>query len=199
MRTKKPPKNETLLEQRCREFGIRPPETHPLSTDIIVWRLPPVTGHRVQGTNIVLSVPEEAESPNIRGLLLAAGYKALDDLEKEGIRVGHIVVFKRFAGWEHEENLKPGERTPEYKRAGQIIHIHMGDILTSDDLYHDVKEGRTKFVKDTKTGTRYVEQKPTQLELKEFKEANRRKKIAALAASTHSPHEAATANRLLGK
>ncbi len=197
-------KPKTLLEERCEEYGIQVPKTFPLSDDVLVWRFPPVYEKTIKKATKkaaakTLIIPQDAASPSIRGILLAAGHRALDDLDREGIRLGHTVVFKRFAGWEHEQQMHPDQKTPEHKRHNQILHIRVSDILTSDDLFDDVEAGRTRFVKDATTGQRVLEQKQTVHELAEYKAAERRRKLMLKANDEGSPEEAKVAQRLLAQ
>lgn len=192
--TKQKKKLETILDRKRREFGIPEFDSYPGGDTVIIWRLPPF---EMSAGGIV--IPQEAQNPNTRGVVLAVGADAMAAFDRKGYRVGHTVLFKKYAGWEHEDRLPMSERTPEHKRACQILHINVSDILASDDLGEDVKAGRTRFIKDSATGEYVIEQKRLPYELAEDKANARREKLRRLAGQSASPNEAANARRLLAK
>ena len=193
--TKKLAKNEAALsplERKRRDYGIPEYDSYPGGDNVVLWRMPPF---ELSAGGIV--IPEEARTPSVRGVVIAVGPKALAEFDRLGYRIGHTVVFKRFAGWEHEERLPAAERTPEHKRICTILHVHVSDILSSDDLMADVKAGNTRFIKDSTTGEYVIEQKKLPHELAEDKANTRREKLRRLAGQTASPKEAEVAKRLL--
>lgn len=168
-------KKETLLERRCRENGISPPEYQPTDDTVVVYRFPPL---ELSPGGIV--IPEDARSPNVKGLLLAAGPRAMDHLFSNGYELGHIVIWKRFAGWE------TGDRTPEHQRGNRVLFLVAKDLLGSDDLGEQMRNGTARYIRGA-DGRHVLERKLL---------GSRKEKLLALAASTHSPAEAATARKL---
>lgn len=165
-----------LLKKRCKEVGIEPPTGQPIDNDVIVWRLPPLT---ISRGGIV--IPEDSQSPHVKGLLMAMGPRARDVLYSNGVQEGHVVSFARFAGSESRDKTATKELDAEF------LVLKDRDILTSDDLRVELAEGRAKYIQDEKTGRWCLQRKLLN---------GRKQKLLALAASTSSPAEAETARRI---
>ena len=164
------------LRLRCKEVGIEPPTYQPFDNNCVVWRLPPL---KVSSGGIV--VPEDAQSPHSKGILLAVGPRARDVLYSNGIEEGDVVIFARFAGWETPD------RTPTKQLDTEYLILKDRDIIGSDDLRVDLATGKAKYVLDEKTGRWCLQRKLL---------SGRKQKLLALAASTSSPAEAETARRI---
>lgn len=164
------------LKLRCQEVGIEPPTYAPMDNNVVVWRLPPL---KMSTGGIVL--PDDAQSPHSKGILLAMGPRARDVLYSNGIEEGDVVIFARFAGWETPD------RTPTKQLDTEYLILKDRDIIGSDDLRVDLAMGRAKYVLDDKTGRWCLQRKLL---------SGRKQKLLALAASTSSPAEAETARRL---
>lgn len=164
------------LRLRCKEVGIEPPTYQPMDNNCVVWRLPPL---KVTSGGIV--VPEDAQSPHSKGILLAIGPRARDVLYSNGIEEGDVVIFARFAGWETPD------RTPTKALDTEYLILKDRDIIGSDDLRVELSQGKAKYVLDTGTGRWCLQRKLL---------SGRKQKLLALAASTTSPAEAETARRL---
>lgn len=169
MSKKKP---ETLLSKRCKEWGIEEPTFAPFDNNCVVWRLPPL-----KETKGGIIIPEDQRNPHAKGLLLAIGPRAMDVLHSNGIEVGHVVIFARFAGWETTDQTK------EYAKGQQILMLKDRDIIGSDDLKKELDSGRAKYIQG-EDGRHRLERKLL---------SGRKEKLLALAASTHSPAERETA------
>ncbi len=199
---RKPPprkRGETTLEYRMRTFGVPPVHSAPIGNNCVVWRLPPLT--KSKGG---LIIPEAEASPNYRALLIAMGPGAMKQLIPNGIEVGHIVVIRRFSGWERED-LQPGAKAPS-AAANQpmIMSIDAKDIIESDDLKRDLEAGKKRFVLNPKTGDYVLEKKASKKEIeaieKRQKQLERKEKLERLAANPGaSPAEAQAARRLAAK
>lgn len=168
-----------LLVQRAKEFGFEIPTFQPWDANCIVWRLPPISTSAGG-----LLIPEDHRSPHVKGVLIAAGPKAMDALESNGITLGHIVIFARFAGWETNDS------TPEALRGNRILMIKDRDILGSDDLRVALENGAARYIRGDDGRHR--------LEVKLLN--GRKEKLLALAASpAATPAERDTAARLAQK
>lgn len=165
------------LEVRCKEVGVDPPTFAPMDNNCIVWRLPDL---KMSRGGIV--IPEGHRDAQIKGILMAVGPRARDVLFSNGIQLGDVVVWARFAGWELKDRTTSAELVNEY------IVLKDRDILGSDDLAADLATG-AKYILDEKTG-RHL------LQPKQLVGEKRKQKLLALAASTTSPHEAETARRI---
>lgn len=126
----------SLLVERAKEYGFQIPTFQPRGTNVVVWRLPPIETSP-GGIHIIA----DEQSPHVKGVLVAAGPGALDSFESEGITLGQIVIFKRFSGWE------VNDQTPEALRACRILMISASDVIGSDDLRDALESGKAKYVK----------------------------------------------------
>jgi len=126
-----------LLVERAKVWGYDIPTFQPRGSNVIVWRLPPI-----ETTPGGIHIIADEQSPHVKGVLVAAGPAALDSFESEGITLGQIVIFKRWAGWETQD------QTPEALRACRILMISASDVIGSDDLREDLESGRVKYIKD---------------------------------------------------
>lgn len=125
-----------LLAERAKEWGFETVTFQPRGTNVVVWRLPPI-----ETTPGGIHIVADEQSPHVKGVLLAAGPAALDSFESEGITLGHIVIFKRYAGWEVQDS------TPESLRACRILMISASDVIGSDDLREALESGKAKYIK----------------------------------------------------
>jgi co-chaperonin GroES (HSP10) len=164
------------LRLRCQECGIEPPTYQPMDNNCVVWRLPPL---ELSKGGIVM--PQNSQSPHIKGILVAVGPRARDVLYSNGIEEGDVVIFARFAGWEAQDRTNDKALDTEY------LIIKDRDIIGSDDLRVALASGKAKYALDEKTGRWCLTRKLLN---------GRKEKLLALAASTNSPAEAETARRL---
>ena len=164
------------LRLRCKEVGIEPPTGQPIDNNVVVWRLPPL---KMSAGGIV--IPEEAQNPHIKGILVAMGPRARDVLYSNGIEEGDVVTWARFSGSEHKD------KTANKNLATEYITLKDRDILWSDDLRVALATGKAKYVIDDKTGRWSLQRKLLN---------GKKEKLLARAASTDNPHEAETARRI---
>lgn len=182
-KTQKRRKGESLLNWRIRDWGIPPCTSQPIDDQVIVWRLPPL-----ELTPGGIIIPGDERSPNVKGIILAMGPRAMDTLCSNGIELGHIVVFARFAGWETHDS------TPEYARHNQVLILKAKDINTSDDLKAAMDAGKMKYVRGDDGRYRLAIVKKAKALPSE-----RKKKLLALANGTTNENEAAVARKLARK
>ena len=164
------------LRVRCEELGIEPPTYQPFDNNCIIWRLPPIKMSKGG-----IAIPEEHQSPHVKGILVAMGPRARDVLYSNGIEEGDIVVFARFAGWETHD------RTDRAAKGIEWLMIKDRDIIGSDDLRVSLASGKAKYVLDEEKGRWCLQRKLL---------SGKKEKLLALAASTTSPAEAETARRI---
>lgn len=180
-------RGETLLDHRMRKWGIPAWTGQPIDNQVLVWRLPPLT---LSAGGLV--IPADERSPNVKGVILAAGPRAWDTLHSNGIELGHVVLFSRFAGWETHDN------TPEFMRANQVLVLKDKDIMWSDDLKTEMDAGRMKYVQ--REDGKFCLAKVTHPTRKALPASSaKKKKLLALAARTSSPHEAETAQKIAAR
>ena len=165
------------LRLRCEEVGIVPPLGQALDNNCICWRLPDI---EVSPGGLV--IPSEHRSPHHKGILVAVGPRARDVLFSNGVEVGDIVTWARFAGAEHSD------KTNRADLGTQFIFLKDRDILSSDDLADELASGKAQYVLDEKTGRHNL--------IRKMLGSSKKQKLLALAASTASPAEAETARRI---
>ena len=168
-----------LLIAQQKKWGFEIPTFQPRSTQVVVWRLPPITM-----TPGGLHIVDIDQTPHVKGILIAWGPKAMDSLVSEGYELGHTVIFKRFAGWE------TNDQTPEVARACRILMLEASDLNGSDDMREMLESGRATYVKD--------ESGRHNLVVKQI--SDKKAKILRLAQDPGAtPAERATAKRLASK
>jgi len=167
-----------LLKKRLKEFGVQEVTYAPIDDQVLVWRLPPLSEHQVN-SKISLFIPDDAQNPHIKGLLLAMGPRAMDILISNGVDVGHIVTWKRYGGDEFHDHTKNRRLKAEY------LVLKARDILGSDDLKKELDSGKAKYVRGA----------DGRHQLQRLLPSGRVQKLKALAASTDSPAEAENALR----
>jgi co-chaperonin GroES (HSP10) len=163
-----------LIKKRCQQYGIPMPSYWPMDNNCLVWRLPPVSVTRAG-----LIIPDENQSPHIKGILMAMGPRAMDVLRTNGLDIGHTVSFARFAGNEHNDH------TETQTLEARFLILKDRDILGSDELREELASGKAKYVLE---GGRYCLQRKLL--------NGRKEKILALAASTDSKAESDTAKKI---
>lgn len=179
-------KGESLLDWRRRVWNI-PAITHqPLGTCVIVWRLPPI-----ELSPGGLYVPMEAQSPNFKGVLLAWGLEAQEYLESHGFELGHIVIWGRFDGWEHNDN------TQKFGRRAEVIELERAMIKGSEDVLVAEREGRLIREKDEKGKIQYIKVKKISRKL--TAQERRKLKLRALSKGTANEHEARAAKNIAAR
>ena len=133
-----------LLDKRRLEFLV-PDEAfrnQPIYDRIFVWQ---VSFHGDQETygDTAIYMPgtvkdgEKYSSP--RGILLAAGPIALDEIRSNGVELGHVVTFIRMAPWRIEIAIRGGK--PEH-----VLVQRSCDLIASEDLATAIRDGEVKFV-----------------------------------------------------
>lgn len=107
---------------------------------VIVAQLPEVEGETViKGGKII--APEqvrkrlEREAP--RGIIISAGLQALDALVSNGCGLGHIVRFIRNAPYRFAVDSVGGIEV-------KVMLLRAGDIVSSEDLYENVKAAKVR-------------------------------------------------------
>lgn len=174
-------KAELLVETRMRNYGIERVTFQPIDDQVVVWRLPPI---QVSAGGI--QIPDEGQSPHVKGVILKMGPRAMDSLKSNGIEEGHIVLFERFSGWEHTDVKVYPRKQATRDTWNVVVILRAKQIIGSDDLAKDLASGKAKYIKGA-DGRYCLERKLI---------GGRKEKLLALAASTDSPHEAETALRL---
>lgn len=177
-RQKKPHYETEKLRLRCEEVGIVPPLGQPIDDNVKVWRLPDI-----EFSPGGIAIPGEHRSPHIKGLLVAVGPRARDILFSNGIDIGDVVSWARFAGAELSD------KTHSRDLGTQYVTLKARDILESDDLAAELASGKAKYILDEKTGRHSL--------VRGLLGSGKKRKLLALAADPRTPPaEADTARRI---
>lgn len=110
------------LAARLKEYAVPPLPHQPIFNFVTVFRIPPLTKH---GS---IFVPENVQRPKPQGLLVAAGMKARDEFESNGVLLGDLIWFAKYAGWEEEIDRDPNNQSRE------LIFLEAKEIRGSEDL-----------------------------------------------------------------
>jgi hypothetical protein len=131
-----------LLEARRLKYAMPNGifKTRAVYDRIYLWQIPDDEGETYGDTCIIM--PEKAkerkrhEAP--RGIIVSAGLKAMDNLQSNGMGLGHIVRFVRQAPWRMPiENIKG--------RDFYVMILRDGDITGSEDLQAALATGECEI------------------------------------------------------
>lgn len=182
-------KGESLLGWRVRTYDIPPLTYDPPFDQVVVWRLPDIN---LTASGII--IPQFSEDlalkhPNFKGVLLAWGPRAMDELMGMGYELGHIVVFGRFAGWEH------GDHAANFQRSVTILQMHGKELNGSEDVKRMRESGEITWERAADGRHQLVRHDVKRLTRAEV----RRRKLEALADGTDNANEADAARKLAAK
>lgn len=135
----------TLLDDRLKEFNLPAPPYEPFGDTVLVYPMPEEKATRetyIPGG--VLVKPERTQEREMRasprGLLVAAGLRAMDYLRGYYIELGHIVWLARLSAWRHEvERRSDGEPI-------DMFFMNAGDVKGSEDVARMRREGTLRLV-----------------------------------------------------
>lgn len=129
--------SDEKLKERRQKYEI--PETmyEPVFDRCLVFQIPTVESDTFKGSILVkpevTKTREKNSSP--RGVLVAAGLTARDQLESHGIEIGDIVWFARLSLWKHE--IDAGSK--------QFAVIRAAEISGSEDLKERLATGAAQI------------------------------------------------------
>lgn len=132
----------SLLDDRVKEYGLPKCPYQPAFDRFVLYTLPEKKAERetfVEGGMIFklnsTNSREKKESP--RGIVMAAGLKAMDIMRSHGIRLGSIVWVARFSPWRHVvERTERGEI--------EMMFLRVSDIVGSEDVLTGLSSGAIK-------------------------------------------------------
>lgn len=154
----------TLLDRRRKEFKIPPFPAAMTFDNVAIWRIKDNQEARTAGG---LVVPQTYTTPDgmthdverdveNRGVLVGAGPGAMDELYSQGISVGEIVWFGRFAG-DEKQIVKRGVGETE----GQYMLLCKSrDVIAGEDLNVALASGALRVVRDS-NGEHAIEDGPS--------------------------------------
>lgn len=136
-----------LLNRKIEKYDIPRPHYQPVFDRCLVFQVNTVEKDdfatvvsEATGKEVKLYRPEETKDrerrTSPRGVLVAAGMKALEILHGHGINVGDTVWFARFSPWAHEINA-----------SSKVFNvIRAGEISGSEELMDKFEQGEAKHV-----------------------------------------------------
>lgn len=136
----------SLLDEKRKKYEIPVCPYGPKGKVVLIFRLPMET--KTAGG---LYLAEVAQEPQPKGILIAAGLTARDEMRDHLVELGDEVWFGRFAGYEKEV-----ERDPENK-GKTIIQMMISDVLGSVESIEREKEYDLRY--DEEIGEHYWEKK----------------------------------------
>jgi co-chaperonin GroES (HSP10) len=133
-----------LLEKRRQEFGITDGAftSQPFHDRVFIYQVH--DAEETYGSGIIVKAESVRDYENTscpRGIVVAAGARALDDLRCNGIDLGHIVTFLRMAPWRINTDMVAGHQE-------KLIILRSGDIVGSEDLAEQLRRGDVKLAYD---------------------------------------------------
>lgn len=131
-----------LLDQRRRKYEIPDQafDVAPAFDRIFVWPVSDFDGQQTYGDTKILmtDVREKAEKYHTpRGILVAAGLRALDNLKSHGIELGDEIEFIESAPFLRRVGVYAGTELGMYE-------LRDGDITGSRDLAKRLRSGKVK-------------------------------------------------------
>ncbi len=129
----------SLLDERLKEHKIPAWPYQPVFDRIVVYRIPEDKAKRETAIEGGLILKPEAtldreKKSSPRGLIVAAGLKAMDELNGHGVGLGHIVWLTKWSFYSHET-----ERTAQ--GGVEFLFMRAGDVVGSEDLLTSFNDG----------------------------------------------------------
>lgn len=144
----------SLLRQRLEAFDVDMPPCQPCFDRVFVW---PVSdrGHgkdgekeeKYKGTNLIMPPMAKGFYGASRGLLIAAGMLALDQLYSHGIELGHIVWYQRLSPWARQYQGNG--------RIQQVVLLRAMELVGSEDIMANFAANGLEIGVDT-DGIHYI-------------------------------------------
>ena len=123
----------SLLEKRIKRFKIPACPYEPVFDRIVVYQVPEEAATRetyAKGGLIVKpdAIKSSQEKKTARGILIAAGLQAMDELRGHGVDLGHLVWVARLSPWMHTVDVSSSGADV------QMMFLRSSDVVGSEDL-----------------------------------------------------------------
>ena len=134
----------TLLEKRIAEFNLPPVPYQPAYDRFILYTLPERKAERdTYAEDGIIVKPENIKSKEMkespRGVVMAAGLKAMDILRGHGISLGSIIWVARFSPWRHVVDRRSTGDV-------EMMFLRASDVVGCEDLLGHMADGKCKIV-----------------------------------------------------
>lgn len=129
------------LEQRMKEFGIELPSWAPIYDRVFVY---PTDDHDQPEKvgELYLAQTTKNRMGAMRGVLMMAGPRAIEQLYSHGIGIGDMVLCARFSTW---DRAYVGASKSKVHR---MMVLRAAEIVGGEDLMADFQAGRLRMVMD---------------------------------------------------
>lgn len=139
-----------VLDKRRIEYGIPNGafESYPLFDKCYIWQISiNVRETYAEGGAILMPEAAKAYKKNTapRGILISAGLQAMDSLYSTGIKIGHIIRFKKFSPF-----IMPVADIDGHELT--VMVVRDGDIEASEDLATEINNKTVSFKNVSETG-----------------------------------------------
>lgn len=139
----------TLLEKRVAEFKIPQWPGVSFHENILVYQIPADTdsAEKIGSLYVPDSVRAAKEQRSPRGVIVSAGWKALDVLHSHGMELGEMIWFADYAPFrfQTEYNVEGDKKQVEF------FFLNVGSIKLSEDLQGRIDRGEIVVNFDTET------------------------------------------------
>lgn len=139
----RPPK----LEKRIREYGIAMPTFAPVFDRVFVYPTDRQDLPESTAGGIILAESTKTRLGAQRGILIAAGPIAIEQLYGHGISLGDIVLVARFSPWDRAYmGVKAGDTRASMHR---MMVLRAAEVVGSEDLLTALEAGELQMEMDS--------------------------------------------------
>lgn len=139
------PVNPPRLKERMSYYKAQMPTFMPLFDRVFVYPLDDADQADTTAGGLVVPQSVKDKHGAQRGIIIAAGPKAIEHLYSAGVGIGDIVYTARFSRWERSYQAKD-------KSFHRVMICTAGEITSSQDLYDQFEKGDLWYELDVKTG-----------------------------------------------
>lgn len=132
-----------LLVERVAKYDVSLPNFAPVFDRILVYPLEAADQADKIGSIVVPTQAKDKFGAE-RGLIIAAGARAHEELYSHGIEVGHIVVVAKFSPWRRSYATAKGVKS--------VLMLRSADIVGSEDVETAYQNGTLWLERDASTG-----------------------------------------------
>lgn len=134
------------LKERLRYYDKKAPHFAPAFDRVFIIPLDDADQADSTAGGIVLAQQTKDKLGAQRGLLVAGGAKAIEELYSMGIGLGDVVYTMRFSRWERTYQSK------EDKNFYRVLIVTSGEVCASEDLHRAFEDGEYEYRLDIDTG-----------------------------------------------
>lgn len=140
------PVNPPRLKARMEFYKAVMPPFAPLFDRVFIYPLDDADQADTTAGGIVVPQQVKDKFGAQRGIIIAAGPKAIEHLYSGGVGLGDIVYTARFSRWERQYQARD-------KSFHRVLICTAGEITASQDLFDDFEKGDLWYELDVEEGT----------------------------------------------